>query len=148
MSVKTNVNTKEHPVCTNCKTILTVRARFKGKTSLWWCKVCEKNVTNCETKGEFRTFDKTKALHTNSIRSKSGFKGVYLDKRSGRFRSIIGFKKKNYYLGSFIHAEEAAIAYNLKATELYGASAFQNDINQHRDPKDYEYGTKGFNPYV
>ena len=42
----------------------------------------------------------------------SGFKGVYLNKKTNKYVSRINVNKNNIYLGSFPTAVEAGIAYN------------------------------------
>ena len=44
--------------------------------------------------------------------NKSGFKGVHLNKKRNKYVSCIKVNKKSIYLGSFLTAEEGAIAYN------------------------------------
>lgn len=59
--------------------------------------------------------------------NKTGYKGVshyYLDKN--RFVAQVKKDKKSYYLGIFNTKEEAAIAYDLKAKELFGEFAYLN----------------------
>ena len=55
-------------------------------------------------------------------RNKSGFKGVYLEKRTGKYVSSIKCNKK-FWIGSFDTAEKAARAYDAKARELFGEFA-------------------------
>ena len=42
----------------------------------------------------------------------SGYKGVYYNKETGRYRARIDVNKKQIYLGQFLTAVEGAIAYN------------------------------------
>ena len=56
----------------------------------------------------------------------SKYKGV--KHRAGRYESSIGRGKSYRYLGTFDSEIEAAIAYNNKATELYGEFANLNEI--------------------
>jgi len=67
----------------------------------------------------------------NKVRGKVGFKGVYFD--SGRkkpykaeLETKINGEKKVYRLGRFGTAEEAALAYDLKAKEILGNRAISN----------------------
>ena len=64
--------------------------------------------------------------HENSLNkgkihktTSSQYKGVYLCKRSNKWRSMIQYNRKKYYLGTFTDEEDAARAYNEKATELF-----------------------------
>ena len=52
--------------------------------------------------------------------NKTGFKGVYKDKASGKFRSCISLNNKNINLGSFETAYDAHLAYVEKGKELFG----------------------------
>ena len=63
--------------------------------------------------------------------SKTGFKGVWRDKRTGRWYATIRYQKKNIYLGAFDTAEEAARAYDRKALELFGEFARLNFPLEH-----------------
>ena len=57
----------------------------------------------------------------------SGFKGVMKDKK--RWAARIGYKNKAILIGNFSSPEEAAIAYDIKAKELYGEFAKLNIEN-------------------
>jgi hypothetical protein len=58
----------------------------------------------------------------------SGFKGVSWDVDAGKWRAYINFQHKRVYIGLFTDVEEAALAYNLKAAELFGEFALLNEI--------------------
>ena len=58
------------------------------------------------------------------------YKGVYFDKRRGKYQSQIKHNNKQYYLGTFKTSEAAARAYNAKALELYGEFALLNEVDQ------------------
>jgi hypothetical protein len=62
----------------------------------------------------------------------SGYKGVYLKKSHihclKRWYAYITFQKRHRGLGYYATPEEAAIAYNKKATELFGEFANLNKI--------------------
>ena len=55
----------------------------------------------------------------------SGYRGVV--QVGSRFRATIGVGGKVLYLGTFGTGEEAAVAYNAAAREIYGSTAFQNE---------------------
>lgn len=61
----------------------------------------------------------------------SKYKGVYLDRRSGRFRAHINDPKtgKKISLGSFVNEDDAAVKRNEAAIEYYGEFAVLNIIN-------------------
>lgn len=53
----------------------------------------------------------------------SGFKGVYINKKTGRYVAQIVKDSRTYCLGTYDTPEEAALAYEAKAIELYGSYA-------------------------
>lgn len=55
--------------------------------------------------------------------SKTGYKGVYLHRRSGRWYAMLQWKKKKYYLGYFDTPEAAAEAYKAAAESTFGEFA-------------------------
>jgi hypothetical protein len=58
----------------------------------------------------------------------SKYKGVFLCRRTGRFRARVSLNGKRIYLGYFDCEVEAARAYNMKAAELFGEVAYLNPI--------------------
>lgn len=67
----------------------------------------------------------------NSLKnSSSKYKGVLYYKAYKKWSANIFKKGKNYFLGYFETQEEAAIAYNNKAVELYGEFASPNVIEE------------------
>ncbi len=58
----------------------------------------------------------------------SQFKGVYYNKQNGNWRTRIKKDYKQIEIGSFDTQEEAAIAYNKKAIELFGEFAYLNKV--------------------
>jgi hypothetical protein len=68
--------------------------------------------------------NKTKQQNATSI-----YKGVSFDKHCRKWLSLIHFNGKKIRLGLFAHEQEAAIAYNAKASELFGEYANLNVID-------------------
>ncbi len=62
-----------------------------------------------------------------SVENKNG-RGIYFDKSGKRYRACLSVKNKTLKLGSFKDINDAKIAYNIKAKEVYGKDAFQHDI--------------------
>jgi hypothetical protein len=58
----------------------------------------------------------------------SGFKGVTLEKSTGKWRAVIRHNGKNISLGLHVTPEQAAAAYDAKAIELLGARARINGV--------------------
>lgn len=56
----------------------------------------------------------------------SGYKGVGFLKRSGRWNACIYFMNKRIHIGNYTNKDDAARAYDTKATELYGEFARLN----------------------
>lgn len=56
----------------------------------------------------------------------TGFKGVDFHKQRGKYRAIIQFKNKQYHIGLFQNAEDAARAYDEAARRLHGEFAHLN----------------------
>jgi len=64
----------------------------------------------------------------NVRKRKNKYKGVSLNKKNQKFVAQIMKKGIYYWLGYFETQEEAALAYNEKAKELFGEFAFLNDV--------------------
>jgi len=58
----------------------------------------------------------------------SRYKGVSWDRSRSKWRVQIMLNRKNIFIGRFELEEEAAIAYNEKAKELFGEFAYLNEI--------------------
>lgn len=58
----------------------------------------------------------------------SRYKGVFLCRRTGRFRARLCLNQKPIYLGYFDSEEDAARADNEKARELFGEFAYLNPV--------------------
>ncbi len=61
--------------------------------------------------------------HSNN---KNGYKGVYTSNRSKKFMAKVFYKGVSFYLGTFATKEDAAIAYDKKALEIFGEFALLN----------------------
>lgn len=68
--------------------------------------------------------------HNRSIQinNKTGYKGVCFDKSRNKYMASIALKGKQYNLGRYDTAEEAALAYNESALRLHGKEASLNEI--------------------
>ena len=60
------------------------------------------------------------------------YKGVYLERSTGKWVSQITKNKNTYKLGRFKNEEDAALAYNEKAKELFGEFACLNEIKTNK----------------
>jgi len=58
------------------------------------------------------------------------YKGIYFNKRLGKYQAQIEHNYKQYYLGLFDTPKAAALAYNAKAIELHGEFAYLNEVDQ------------------
>jgi hypothetical protein len=72
--------------------------------------------------------DNMKNQKVNSV-NKTGYKGVYWNKKNRKYVANIGVGGTCVYLGSFETAEDAALAYNQRAVEVYGEYARLNIIS-------------------
>lgn len=77
-------------------------------------RVCTKHQNNINV---------TKRAGTSSV-----YKGVIYKHDRGKWQSRITFGGKTIYLGCYLSEEEAALAYNEKAKELFGEFAKLNEI--------------------
>ena len=59
---------------------------------------------------------------------KNAYKGVYYHQPSRKWKAHIGYNYKDYCIGYYDSAEQAALAYNEKAIELHGPNAKINFI--------------------
>lgn len=58
----------------------------------------------------------------------SGFRGVRWNKNAHKWHAQIGHLRRNYHIGYFDSARDAAAAYNARAVELFGEFAVLNDL--------------------
>lgn len=76
------------------------------------------------------THSQNLANKSMQVNSKTGYRGVDFHKARGKFRARIVVKDRSIHLGRFNTPEEAALAYNIAAKEIYGEFAFLNVIPQ------------------
>jgi len=72
------------------------------------------------------TRDENMQNRGKSVGCSSRFKGVSYDKKAGRWKVSIWFRREHIFLGYFKDEEEAARAYDRKAVELFGEFARLN----------------------
>lgn len=66
----------------------------------------------------------------NSVKPRSGVTSKYkgVSRSRGGYQVAIKFKGTKYHLGRFRNEDEAGLAYNIKAKELFGEFAKLNDL--------------------
>lgn len=62
--------------------------------------------------------------------NKSGYKGVFWQSKSNKWRAQICCEGKRFSIGMFCNKKDAAIAYNKEAIKLFGQFARLNKINK------------------
>ncbi len=62
------------------------------------------------------------------FRKSSKYKGVHWSNTHNKWVAQIQYKGKQTYLGLFKKEDDAAISYNVKATELFGEFAHLNEV--------------------
>lgn len=72
--------------------------------------------------------NRRKSLTKAGKPTSSQYKGVH-KMPSGKYRAAIGHNRKVIWLGTFTEEDQAALAYNAKATELFGEYACLNDVH-------------------
>jgi hypothetical protein len=74
------------------------------------------------------TKSQNEANTTKRVTNTSGYKGVYWSKQYSKWRAKIDHNKRQIHIGYFEILEDAAVAYNKRASELFGEFAFINKI--------------------
>jgi len=85
-------------------------------------------------KSNLRIVSKSLNAYNKEIKNNLG-RGIYYDNFGYRYRACISHNNKTIKLGSFQDIEQAKIAYNKKALEIYGKDAFQHEI---KDPQHFQ----------
>jgi hypothetical protein len=81
--------------------------------------VTNNRISNLRPATKSQNAMNAKTISTNS----SGYKGVGFHKKTGKWRGRVMLDKKEYHVGLFETAEEAAEAANAKRAELHGEFA-------------------------
>jgi hypothetical protein len=90
----------------------------------------DRDTLNCR-KSNLRRVTRQQNTQNKGPNRKPGtskYKGVFLCRRTGRFRARVSLNRKRIYLGYFVSEQEAARAYNTKAAELFGEFSYLNPI--------------------
>ncbi len=77
---------------------------------------------------KFTTRSKSQINRSRSLSNQNGFKGVSLVKKTNKYKAYIRYRGVLIHLGMFDTANDAALAYNEKAVELYGKCDGLNKI--------------------
>lgn len=88
------------------------------------CKKCAEAYASAAARAnagfvEGTQITKIKNIQTNS-NNISGVRGVYLEKKTGKYRARLKFQGKIYNLGSFVNLEDAIKARKRGEEEIYG----------------------------
>lgn len=133
-------------LCTACNDGVTFLTRIlvNRRYPNYRCLKCHFSCGLGALTGEAPVKIKSRSLQASSRAiGMSGYRGVQ-KREDGRFAAAIKKDGRYYYIGRYASAESAAFAYNQRARELFGETAFQNQIEwSGRDPKKYNYGTRG-----
>lgn len=80
-------------------------------------------------KSNLRICTKSRNMHNQQkTRGSSRYKGVYWNKHAHKWHSSVTLGKQRFYLGIYNSEEDAALAYNNKAKEIFGEFARLNNI--------------------
>jgi hypothetical protein len=71
-----------------------------------------------------------KRKFVNGKQTSSKYKGVKKSSNKKKWVAALNSKGERFYLGSFDSEEEAALAYNQKAFEVWGEYAFLNEVEK------------------
>jgi hypothetical protein len=73
--------------------------------------------------------------------NKSGFKGVFLNAKNGKFLAHVQVNKKTFYLGSFVSPIDAAKAYD-KAAKLHFGEFARLNFDNTNSPENSSVGVQ------
>jgi hypothetical protein len=83
-------------------------------------------ANNCRFNLRACTRTENQRNRAKTVQTGSRFKGVWFEKRVGKWRATIHIKGRSIWIGHFATEEEAARAYDRKAVELFGEFARLN----------------------
>ncbi|EJR71449.1 hypothetical protein IK7_06221 [Bacillus cereus VD156] len=107
--------------------------RFILKISNHDCVILHKNNNKLDFRKEnlsIGTLLQSKHKARGHKNTSSKYKGVSFDKRREKWISVITNNGKTMYLGRYDNEDDAALAYNKAAIEMFGGHAYQNVIGK------------------
>jgi len=106
----------------------TLAGIIKGDCSVMYDHIDRDPYNNLENNLRIATAQQNAFNRGKRAGTSSKYKGVTWDKPSGKWMAQIKYSGFNYKLGRFKLEVDAAKAYNLKATDLFGEFAVLNDV--------------------
>ena len=90
----------------------------------------DRDPLNCRRSNLRRSTRRQNNCNRGPVRklTTSKYKGVFLCRRTGRFRARVSLNRKRIYLGYVDSEVDADRAYNAKAAELFGEFAYLNPL--------------------
>jgi hypothetical protein len=89
-------------------------------------EISSETLNNTDDNLRIATYGQQASNKSRPRTSTTGFKGVFLRKENGMYKSHIGSNRKKYALGQYAEAEVAARIYDLAAIRLHGEFASLN----------------------
>ena len=102
------------------------------KRDLWIDHIDHNGLNNLVE--NMRIVDKYQSARNIRVRKgcTSVYKGVYWNTRDKKWEATIYMKPKQTYIGQFDNEDDAGLAYNRRAVDLFGEYAFLNEIRNTR----------------
>lgn len=101
---------------------------FVGEIPAGFCIDHRNGNRSDNTLSNLRLADSSQNITNSFSKSKTGYRGVSLDRKTGKWRATAGKRGKSRYLGQFPSLIEALVTYDLEAIKLYGPYAKTNII--------------------
>jgi hypothetical protein len=112
----------------NPKMILMHRHVMNAESGIEVDHINGNRLDNRKSNLRFCTSTQNKANMKIRKDNTTGYKGVSIDKRNGKFQAYININGKRCSLGMYNKLDDAAKAYNKKAVELFGDFARLNKV--------------------